>query len=186
MLEAAVAGPIETRRGQWTGWGHMTHDSGNTERVKCIATYIKENDGRELRHNLRCASSNYRIDAIAQLKVSRGRVSGEWQERTYSTGGAVSGRARCDGINVRIVGNAFSATMLVDTGRCAQSMSIAPQGKGVRWMAVKLKKCSGLDRSRLDGAAGGSGVRRSLPAVRPSGRIGQPDSRCNHFFGMIT
>lgn len=141
MLQPVLAGPIETLPGRWTGWGKMTLDGGNTERVKCIATYIKENGGRELRHNLRCASSNYRIDAIAQLKVSRGRVSGEWQERTYATGGAVSGRVKGDGINVRIVGNQFTATMMVDTGRCAQSMSIAPQGMGVRRIAVELKKC---------------------------------------------
>ncbi len=141
MGQAALAGPIETLPGRWTGWGQMTLDGGNTERVKCVATYIKENGGRELRHNLRCASSNYRIDAVAQLKVSRGTVSGEWQERTYATGGAVTGRVSGDGINVRIVGNQFSATMMVDTGQCAQSMNIAPKGMGVRQIAVELKKC---------------------------------------------
>lgn len=140
-LVSAWAGPVETLPGRWTGWGQMTLDGGNTERVKCIATYISENGGRELRHNLRCASSNYRIDAIAQLKVSRGQVSGEWEERTYSTGGAVSGRVNGEGIDVRIVGDQFSALMTVDTGRCAQSMNIAPKGMGVRRIAVELKKC---------------------------------------------
>jgi len=119
----------------------MTLDGGNTERVKCVATYFSEKGGSELRPNLRCASTNYRIDAVAQLKVSGVRVSGEWQERTYVTGGEVSGRVKGDGIAVRIVGDQFTASMVVDTGECAQSMDIAPTGMGVRRIAVELKKC---------------------------------------------
>jgi hypothetical protein len=46
-----------------------------------------------------------------------------------------------DGIAVRIVGDQFSASMIVDTGPCAQSMDIAPTGMGVRRIAVELKKC---------------------------------------------
>jgi hypothetical protein len=136
-----LAGPVEMLPGRWTGWGKMTLDGGNTERVKCVATYFREKGGSELRHNLRCASTNYRIDAVAQLKVSDGRVSGEWQERSYVTGGAVSGRVKGDGIAVRIVGDQFTASMIVDTGPCAQSMDIAPTGMGVRRIAVELKKC---------------------------------------------
>jgi hypothetical protein len=75
------------------------------------------------------------------LKVSGSRVSGEWQERTYVTGGAVSGRVKGDGLAVRIIGDQFTASMTVDTGRCAQSMNIAPTGMGVRRIAVELKKC---------------------------------------------
>jgi hypothetical protein len=136
-----LAGPVEMLPGRWTGWGRMILDGGNTERVKCVATYFSEKGGSELRHNLRCASTNYRIDAVAQLKVSGTRVSGEWQERTYVTGGGVSGRVNGDGIAVRIVGDQFTASMTVDTGRCAQSMNIAPTGMGVQRIAVELKKC---------------------------------------------
>jgi hypothetical protein len=124
MIEGAVAGPIETLPGRWTGWGHMTLDSGNTERVKCIATYIKENDGRELRHNLRCASSNYRIDAIAQLKVSRGQVNGEWQERTYSTG------ARS-----QVVSEAMGSTCASE--HRGQTQEVLAGWTGRAWMAVR-------------------------------------------------
>lgn len=138
---SAVAGPVESLPGRWSGWGKMTMDGGETEKVKCIATYFSENGGRGLRHNLRCASTNYQIDAVANLKVASGRVSGEWQERKYSTGGAVSGTVVGDGLSVRIVGDAFRANMTVETTKCSQTMDIAPKGMGVARIAVALSKC---------------------------------------------
>ena len=138
---SAWAGPIELLPGRWTGWGQMTMDGGATEKVKCIATYFSEAGGRELRHNLRCASTNYRIDAAARLNVRSGKVSGKWEERTYSTGGAVTGRVIGDGISVNIVGQAFQASLKVETSKCRQTMNILPKGMGVARIAVDLSKC---------------------------------------------
>ena len=137
----ASAGPIELLPGRWTGWGEMTMDGGEVEKVKCIATYFSEEGGRQLRHNLRCASTNYRIDAQAHLNVSSGRVSGKWEERTYSTGGAVIGEVVGDGISVKIVGQAFKASLKVETTKCKQSMNIEPKGMGVARISVDLAKC---------------------------------------------
>lgn len=137
----ALAGPIELLPGRWTGWGQMTMDGGNTEKVKCIATYFSENGGRELRHNLRCASTNYQIDAVARLNVVGSKVTGDWEERKYSTGGAVNGQVVGDGINVSIVGQAFEARLKVETSKCKQTMNIAPKGMGVAKIAVRLSKC---------------------------------------------
>jgi len=137
----AVAGPIDLLPGRWSGWGHMMLDGGAVERIKCIATYSAENGGGELRHSLRCASSDYRIDAVARLKVRQGLVSGDWQERTYASGGAVRGVVKGDGIDVMIEGDRFSARMTVDTRQCTQSMRISPEGMGVRRIAVELRKC---------------------------------------------
>lgn len=141
MAQSAVASPIELLPGRWTGWGKMTMDGGATEKVKCIATYFRESGGRELRHNLRCASNNYRIDAVARLSVNRGLVRGKWEERTYSTGGAVTGQVVGDGIAVNIVGRAFEASLRVETSKCRQTMNIAPKGMGVSRIAVDLAKC---------------------------------------------
>lgn len=136
-----TAGPVEFLPGRWTGWGNMTMDGGNTEKVKCIATYFSEAGGKELRHNLRCASTNYQIDAVARLNVDGGRVTGDWEERKYSTGGAVNGEVVGDGISVRIVGQAFEASLKVETTKCRQPMNIAPKGMGVTRIAVQLSKC---------------------------------------------
>lgn len=138
---SAVAGPIELLPGRWTGWGQMTMDGGETEKVKCIATYFSEAGGRELRHNLRCASNNYRIDAVARLNVHSGKVTGKWEERTYSAGGAVTGQVVGDGITVNVVGDAFQASLKVETSKCRQTMNIEPKGMGVARIAVDLMKC---------------------------------------------
>ncbi|MBU2531209.1 MAG: hypothetical protein KKB37_00605 [Alphaproteobacteria bacterium] len=138
---AAGAGPLELLPGRWSGWGHMTMDGGDIERVKCIATYFSEAGGRELRHNLRCASTNYRIDATARLSISGGRVSGEWVERTYAAGGTVSGSVKGDGLVVNITGETFKAVMTIEADPCMQKMNIAPTGMGVSRIAVTLSKC---------------------------------------------
>ncbi len=137
----AWAGPIELLPGRWTGWGEMTMDGGAKEKVKCIATYFSKAGGQELQHNLRCASTNYRINAAARLTVQQGKVSGVWEERTYSTGGAVSGDVVRDGISVTIVGQAFEASLKVATSKCRQTMNILPKGMGVARIAVDLAKC---------------------------------------------
>ncbi len=143
VATSAAAGPVEHLPGRWSGWGKMTMAGGDIERVKCVATYFSEQGGSRLRHNLRCASSSYRIDAAAKLKLAGKSVSGNWEERTYSTGGEVSGKVVNDGFSVRIVGNAFQASMQVATSKCKQSMSITPQGGGigVQRIAVELAKC---------------------------------------------
>ena len=140
-VQTVSAGPVELLPGRWSGWGKMTMDGGNSEKVKCIATYIPDGGGKELRHSLRCASTNYKIDAVARLNVRSGRVTGEWEERKYSTGGAVSGQVVGDGIAVNIVGQAFEARMTVETTRCRQTMNISPKGMGVSRIALNLSKC---------------------------------------------
>jgi hypothetical protein len=138
---SAVAGPFELLPGRWSGWGEMTMDGGDTERVKCIATYFRGSAGRQLRHSLRCASTNYTIDAVAKLSVVRDRVSGSWEERKYSAGGAVTGKVVGDGISVNIAGGTFTARLKIETTKCRQTMNIAPKGMGVSKIAVRLSKC---------------------------------------------
>ena len=141
IAQGSWASPIELLPGRWTGWGEMTLDGGAVEKVKCIATYFSDDGGRELRHNLRCASTNYRINAAARLSVMRGKVTGKWEERTYSNSGAVSGDVVRDGISVNIVGEAFEASLKVETSKCRQTMNILPKGIGVTRIAVDLAKC---------------------------------------------
>ena len=137
---AALAGPVEQLPGRWSGWGKMTVAGGTVEKVKCVATYIPEGAGN-LRHSLRCASASYRIDAAAKMKVSNGRVSGNWEERNYSTGGAISGKVTGKGLAVNIRGEAFKASMVVNTSKCRQSVNISPSGSEISSIAVQLAKC---------------------------------------------
>jgi len=46
-----------------------------------------------------------------------------------------------DGITVNVVGDAFQASLKVETSKCRQTMNIEPKGMGVARIAVDLMKC---------------------------------------------
>jgi hypothetical protein len=137
----ASASPLSDLPGRWSGWGSVTMSNGNSEQVKCVATYFVAGGGSSLQQNLRCASTSYKIDATATLKVNNGQVSGEWHERIYSANGSVAGRLTGSGFNLSIQGENFNAAMLVTTSSCKQSVSIAPRGFGISKIAMNLGKC---------------------------------------------
>lgn len=139
MTVSAAATPISDLPGRWKGWGAVKHANGSSEQLRCIATYFVK--GESVRQNLRCASASYKIDTTAELMVSDGKVSGDWQERTYSVGGSVMGNVRSTGFDLAINGPDFTAKMLVGTSTCKQSIDIRPEGFEIASISVKLGKC---------------------------------------------
>jgi len=139
---SAYAGTVDLLPGRWTGYGKIKMLNGASERVKCVATYFLKNKGRAINHNLRCASASYRIDATADLDVHKGRVSGQWQERTYVKSGAVAGRVTSSGFNVTIESAGFAAAMLVRTpSACRQSIDIQPKrGLEIKGLTIGLAR----------------------------------------------
>lgn len=138
---AAAANPVTQLAGRWAGPGSIAMSSGETEQMRCIATYFIENNGGSVRQNLRCASQGYKIDAISNLKVAGGRVSGAWEERTWATTGSIKGDMQGDGFNLTIDGPGFSAAMAVKTSNCNQSINITPRGNTVAKISMNLGKC---------------------------------------------
>ncbi|MEZ5844625.1 MAG: hypothetical protein R3D27_12955 [Hyphomicrobiaceae bacterium] len=137
----AQANVLANFPGRWTGWGSVSLESGESEKVKCVATYFVENGQSDLRQNLRCASASYKIDVLANLKVAGNAVSGMWQERTNASKGPVTGRIDGNGINVSVKGETFTATMAITTTTCRQSIKIAPKGLGIKRISIDLGKC---------------------------------------------
>jgi hypothetical protein len=135
------AAPINDLVGRWSGWGSITMASGATEQVKCVATYFVDGGGAQMKQNLRCASTSYKIDATAKLNHSNGQLTGEWEEKTYAAIGAVAGRFTGNGFNVSITGPTFSAAMAVTTTSCKQSISITPTGFDISRISIGLDKC---------------------------------------------
>jgi len=138
---AAPEAPLGDLPGRWSGWGAVTLGSGRSEQVKCIATYFLKDEGASLLQNLRCASSSYRIDAVATLAIMGEHVSGHWEERNNQAAGSVSGRLTRSGFNLSIQGESFTAAMTVATSHCKQSINIAPQGIDIRRIAIGLDRC---------------------------------------------
>lgn len=138
---ASQAAPINDLPGRWSGWGSVTMSNGTSEQVKCVATYFVDGGGAQVRQNLRCASTSYKIDATAKLNNADGQLTGEWEEKTYAAIGSVAGRFTGNGFNVSIQGPAFSAAMAVTTTGCKQSISITPTGFDISRINIGLDKC---------------------------------------------
>lgn len=136
----AAAPPVGDLPGRWSGWGSVTLSNGQSEQVKCVATYFIEG-ANGVRQNLRCASQSYKIDAVANLSVTDGRVTGQWEERTWAVGGSVTGRLSASGFNLAINGPNFDAAMVVGTSPCKQSINIMPRGFEIAKIALNLGKC---------------------------------------------
>ena len=61
-------------------------------KVACKATY--KVTGSNLSQHLRCAGSDYRIDATTKLTDKGGKIKGSWNEKTYDANGGVTGTAK--------------------------------------------------------------------------------------------
>jgi hypothetical protein len=138
---AAKAAPLEDLPGRWSGWGTISLPSGTSEQVKCIATYFVNDGGASLVQNLRCASASYKIDATAKLANASGALTGDWEEKTYSAKGSVTGKTTDDGFNLAIKGDTFTAVLAVTSTNCKQSVNITPKGMDISKIAITLSKC---------------------------------------------
>ena len=137
---AAAAGPIEELDGYWSGGGTVVLSEG-TERVKCAVRYKVGQGGTQIKQVMRCASADYSINATAELAVSGAQVAGNWEEKTYSASGQVSGRYTGSSLVLSIKGANFTAAMTVGLSTCKQSITIQPRGLDVRRISMSLAKC---------------------------------------------
>lgn len=137
----AVGDAVGNLAGRWSGWGAVTHSSGQSEQVKCVATYFVKDAGGQLEQNLRCASASYKIDASARMTIDGSTVKGRWEERANSAEGEISGQVTSGGFKLDIKGDNFTAAMAVSSSACKQSINIAPQGFEISRIAIGLEKC---------------------------------------------
>jgi hypothetical protein len=142
MLAAsgATAAPIEELDGYWSGGGTVVLSEG-TERVKCAVRYRVGQGGTQIKQTLRCASADYTINATADLAVNGAQVTGNWEEKTYSATGEVSGRYTGGSFVLTIKGATFTASMTMELSTCKQSIQIRPRGLEVRRISMNLAKC---------------------------------------------
>ena len=137
---AATAGPIEDLDGYWSGGGTVVFSEGS-ERVKCAVRYKVGQGGTQIRQIMRCASADFSINATAELGVNGGQVAGNWEEKTYSATGQISGRYTGSSFVLTIKGANFTAAMNVGLSSCKQSITIHPRGLEVRRISMSLAKC---------------------------------------------
>jgi hypothetical protein len=137
---AAPAGPFDALTGTWTGSGQVRLEDGKTEGLKCKAYYTPKSGGSGLGLALRCASASNKIELRASLSSAGGRVSGDWEERSFNAAGTVTGQATADSIRLSIAGGGFTGSMVVKTSGGSQSISVAAQGSALKGVNITLKR----------------------------------------------
>jgi hypothetical protein len=132
--------PFAELTGAWTGAGQIRLEGGKTERVTCKAYYTPKDEGAAIGIALRCASTSYSIDLRSNLESANGRVTGNWEERTFNAAGNVTGRASNGNVSVAISGGGLSGSMSVSFGGSSQQVSITTSGTALKGVSISLQK----------------------------------------------
>ena len=88
---------------------------------------------------IRCASASAKIDLRSLLAYEGGRVSGNWEERTFNASGEVTGRASSGSMTLNI-GGGISGSMSVSLSGSSQSVSIRTSGSGLKGVSISLRR----------------------------------------------
>ena len=88
---------------------------------------------------IRCQSDNYKIEIRSKLSYSGGRLSGNWEERTFNASGTASGTASPNKISLAIKG-AVSANMLVNYTKTTQNVDISVSGVALQGVRISLSR----------------------------------------------
>ncbi|MGI9408326.1 MAG: hypothetical protein ACR2O4_18265, partial [Hyphomicrobiaceae bacterium] len=97
--------------GKWRGWGDVLLNTGQTERVRCHASYALTAAGRNLSQSLKCAGAGYTFNVTASLRANGQSLQGQFSESTNGLSGSISGRANGSNLDLTVVGSGFTASM---------------------------------------------------------------------------
>ncbi len=97
--------------GLWVGEGRLGTRGGQTETVKCRATYRSEQQGTALKQSIRCASAGGSIEVKVAARLEGMTISGDWEETTRGWSGLLSGATTPVGLKVSIRGENITANM---------------------------------------------------------------------------
>jgi hypothetical protein len=136
---AQVGGPFAGLGGRWAGSGQVRLEAGQTEALRCTASYVPRGGGSALGLSLRCASASNRIELRASLSARGSRVSGSWEERSFNAGGDIAGLASGGSLRLRFSGS-ISGSMLVTTAGSSQSISVRTDNSALRGVSVRLRR----------------------------------------------
>lgn len=124
--------------GSWGGSGRITYTDGSSEGISCNAYY--SGGGRELNMAIQCKSEKNPIHIRSKLRVSDGRATGEWEERTFNATGSAKGTIGSSNLRLSISGGGFTGTMNVSVRQSSHTVSITTQGVPMRQATMTLRK----------------------------------------------
>ena len=135
---AQATGPFAGYDGQWQGAGRVVGTNGNTERIKCRATYKVSPDGSGLAQMLVCASDSYRFDIRSDVVTNGRSVHGTWQELTRNATGNLTGEIDNGTVDSSVAGPGFSARLTVKMVGRKQVVTIDPKGTDISKVDITL------------------------------------------------
>ena len=118
----AAGNPFDQLSGDWKGGGTVTPADGQPKKVSCKVTYKVA--GSNMSQNLRCAGTDYRINASLKLTYKGGKIKGAWSESTYDANGGVTGTAKDHTIHSVITGDKFSGRMSIKVSDAGHEINI--------------------------------------------------------------
>ena len=136
---ASAGNPFEQLAGTWSGRGQVTFEGGNTEVLACTAYYVSRDAGAGLGLAIRCASASYKTEIRSNLHHANGKISGEWEERSFNAAGAASGVVTSERICLQISGTINGSMTIVQTGS-KQAVSISTNGSGLSSVRIGLSR----------------------------------------------
>jgi len=141
---AAVAqdSPMRRLMGRWAGDASVVPIAGPALPFTCVVTYIAADNGVDMRQNLRCKTTGYKVETTTDFKFDGERVSGRWEDKINAIDGDVTGTVTANGFDVQLSGRFFAARMQVSSSACEQTVKITPEeGDLIRAITASLKKC---------------------------------------------
>lgn len=136
----AMSGPFSSLAGSWAGGGTLTMADGNTEELRCRATYDVGNGGSDLRLRLRCASASYNFELGSDVTAEGDRISGTWREASRDVGGRLTGSASPGHVEAQARGETFSAALSMTTRGNRQTVAISSQGADIAGVSLALRR----------------------------------------------
>lgn len=135
---AAADANLDVLAGTWHGSGTMSFESGETESISCNGYYKGTGS---LNVVIRCKGTSSNFELRSKLESNGGKVSGNWEERTYNATGDVSGTASAGKLNVQFNGSlAGSLEMSFSSSSQSVSVSVGTKGAGIKGVSVSLSR----------------------------------------------
>jgi hypothetical protein len=140
IAASAAAGPFSTLAGSWSGAGRVAMADGNTESLRCRASYNVDGTGNAVRLSLRCASESYNFELGSNVAYEGGRISGTWSEASRNASGSINGTASPSQIQATATGESFSANLSLATRGDRQTVTIRSQGTDISGVSLALNR----------------------------------------------
>jgi hypothetical protein len=128
MASAQSPGAFSGMAGVWSGSGSVALDNGQSERIRCRATYAVSRDGTGLNQTLTCASDSYKFDLKSNVLAKGGALSGNWSEASRNVSGSLEGRASNGHFDVVVSAPSFTANLSLTTQGNKQKVTIRSEG----------------------------------------------------------